>query len=178
MKLDVPLLLWSVSNVFLKIMIITLATSLDDISISVRGISNKLRTHNRDFTCRRSKLETTQGDKLLFSTLKRVNCFLASGPIVHEMNVHWESPQLSCARNASSPATCWYIYYDACVSVCLSRKIITSFTGLFGWKFFFCEFFFLNFFLIFFLNFFFWIFFWKIFFWNFFFKKKFWNFFF
>ena len=43
---------------------------------------------------------------VLFSTLKRVNCFLASGPIVHEMNVHWESPQLSCARNASSPATC------------------------------------------------------------------------
>ena len=86
-------------------MIITLATSLDDISISVRGISNKLRTHNRDFTCRRSKLENAQGGKLL-STLKRVNCFLASGPIVHEMNVHWESPQLSCARNASSPATC------------------------------------------------------------------------
>ena len=55
-------------------MIITLATSLDDISISVRGISNKLRTHNRDFTCRSSKLETTQGGKM-FSTLKRVNYY-------------------------------------------------------------------------------------------------------
>ena len=55
-------------------MIITLATSLDDISISVRGISNKLRTHNRDFTCRRSKLENAQGGKM-FSTLKRVNYY-------------------------------------------------------------------------------------------------------
>ena len=56
-------------------MIITLATSLDDISISVRGISNKLRTHNRDFTCRRSKLENAQGGKMLGSTLKRVNYY-------------------------------------------------------------------------------------------------------
>ena len=61
-------------------MIITLATSLDDISISVRGISNKLRTHNRDFTCRRSKLEIAQGGKLCWIHLEKSELLLGQRP--------------------------------------------------------------------------------------------------
>ena len=107
---------------------ITLVTSFEEISISVLGISSKLRTHNLDFTwipqlvailtititnyhyqCILAILTIAMLMITIF-TLKSVNCFLARGPMVQEMKVHWESPQLSWARNASSPATFWSFF--------------------------------------------------------------------
>ena len=82
-------------------------------------------------------------------------------------------------RRISGPLRRMLIYILWCMSVCLSRKMITSFTGLwfFEWK---ClgENFFGEIFFWFVFWFFFWIFFLKFFFENFFFENFFWKFFF
>merc|ERR550532_37274 len=72
------------SLLWISLRVLTRDTSLDEISMSLLWISLRVLTHSLDLT------------------LNKVNSFLASGPMVQEMKVHWVSPQLSSDRNSVS----------------------------------------------------------------------------